>query len=1833
MMDQYMGVPLAREEKAFVEKMFELGAVGLKVQESIRSDTFADEAVVIQDGHVVALSVGARGLKSIPESIGVLRHLRQLLLPYNDLRSFPASIANCTELEELNLSGTEFDAFPDYLRGLKKVKTLGMPNTAHIMDWARAFPALAILRIRTKQDLPPDFAALPLEELEFDWTSSQPLPHVLFQMPKLKRLTIEADDIKDLPAEVGNLSSLEVLVVKRFETIPASIRWLPCLTTLKLASSRLKVVPDAIVDCPLLRHVTISSEIIPDRLWNIPLESLDLDVGEGKPIPPQIFQMATLKKLTLRGKNRESLPNLFGGLGALESLNLQMTVDTLPPSIGKLGRLRSLEVDPFVVLPAEIASCQALEQITTTYGYVESLPPAIGSLARLKVLSLPNNRLRALPDTLGNLTSLKVLCVRSNQLERLPTSIGNLVHLETLDASSNPLLALPDSIGNLAHLRHLVADEAKLTGLPAPMGGCRSLEKLSVCKNQLKQIPETIGACHSLVVLKVDENRLQELPASIGQCTNLSTLSARSNQLRAIPDTLRHCPAIVTLDLSKNPLESLPEDLGSALTHLRTIGVEETNLTAIPKSFSTLLDLGILAKGTDFAVLPRVILDRIRPQLPHDLPEVEILCLAKLQFQSTKPLASHYEESKAGFEAENGHVVKLSLYGLILRRMPAEITQMSQLRDLIYNTVFAEFTDLPPLIQQAHLKDYRDLPIPPAEQRALADLAFSIGKSLKYVVKLPEDKDREHKNQFVVQNGHITELLITAGFEAGIPPSLGSLSQLKRLVLLNNVRSGYPAISVLPPALGSLAALEEVEMKESGLRVLPDFISKWIALRTLALGNNRFTSVPAVILRLPTLENLDLSDCNIASLPEEFGSALPRLKVLKLGYNEITQLPASLADLTALEEVDLGNNMVETIPPNVARLFLNQFAGAGVPEAEQLALAEILAISKYELKLQPGIWRGIYGLSFGYSVGQGHVTGLYFSVKGPAPACLSQFQHLEELRLSQDKGITLPATLASLPIKKFEWKNRNTREIPPVLLEMQALEELYMEECPLRSLPPELFQLQRLKVLSFSKTEFPTVPATLANLVSLEVFEISSGRLKEFPEGLRGTKKLEKLDLHENRLVTIPEWLGDLKCLKELYLNDNRLVHLPETCGHLAKLEIFQINRNRLENLPTSLEHLKALKKFSVSDNQIAAVPTFIWLLPNLNEFKYSNNPFASKIKLSGQDRRRGEEILEIKDAIKASLGAEYFAQKIARNLPIDEYDANFPTIYKFAAKLAEICRQTPNESSKAFQELIAQKGVVDPSEVEALEAIEAVAKSELSHVLKVEPERGMQFSQRGGHVNVLCIQEAYLASLPDAIGRFTALEELYLASNNLTELPASFTQLRALRKLDLSRNQLTQLPDAIGNLTKLEELYLQHNQLAGLPASFTQLRALRQLDLQENSLAALPEAIGDLVALEKLNVGKNSLKTLPASLRLLARLAEIDFDGNPLGAIAAVLPDRIVEKYAKGFDDTLPLEERKALALLKISLGEQLEKKQRLDLTHTSYTVAAGHVTQFGLSSRSTVQVPPFIAQLPQLTRLVIQGERITELPGNLGDLVNLETLDISCTLLQSLPAGIGALAKLKLLSLQNNALTSLPDTIGQLASLRVLRCTSNALETVPETLGNLTSLEDLELNNNRIEALPGTLGKLASLKRANFNNNRLRTLPEEVGQWIHLTVLSVKWNRLAILPDVFQTLARLQVLDIEGNSLVSLPDSVGTLPALRILDIRHNQLAALPTDLSRLQQLERLYLSHNFLAELPKSLATLPLLKIAYVNDNPPLGPMQRMDAPAMQAFLTNRKHVGSA
>ncbi|NEO21732.1 MULTISPECIES: COR domain-containing protein [unclassified Moorena] len=235
-----------------------------------------------------------------------------------------------------------------------------------------------------------------------------------------------------------------------------------------------------------------------------------------------------------------------------------------------------------------------------------------------------------------------------------------------------------------------------------------------------------------------------------------------------------------------------------------------------------------------------------------------------------------------------------------------------------------------------------------------------------------------------------------------------------------------------------------------------------------------------------------------------------------------------------------------------------------------------------------------------------------------------------------------------------------------------------------------------------------------------------------------------------------------------------------------------------------------------------------------------------------------------------------------------------------------------------------------------------------------------------------------------------------------LTNIPEEVFEIKPIKVLNLSYNEINNIPESLGNLSNLNRLDLADNQLTNLPESLGNLSNLTELNLGNNQLTNLPESLGNLSNLTSLTLGNNQLTNLPESLGNLSNLTRFNLWFNQL-----------------------------------TKLPEFLGNFQKL--------------TRLYLSSNQLTNLPESLGNLSNLTELYLRNNQLTKLPESLGNLSNLTELDLAYNQLTKLPDSLGNLSNLTTLYLSGNQLTKLPDSLGNLSNLTTLYLSGNPLVVPP--------------------------------------------------------------------------------------------------------------------------------------------------------------------------------------
>lgn len=182
--------------------------------------------------------------------------------------------------------------------------------------------------------------------------------------------------------------------------------------------------------------------------------------------------------------------------GATELVLSGLGLTSVPPEIGQLASLKrvSLFSNQLTCVPSQIGQLVSLRDFMLGGNQLTSLTLHIGHLKNLERLELQQNKLTSLPTTIGELTKLDFLSLRDNQLCFIGPEIGKLSSLTWLNLHHNKLASLPQEVGQLTRLTQLWLQRNRLTALPIELRNLRRLAGLFLHDNPgLKLSPEVLG--------------------------------------------------------------------------------------------------------------------------------------------------------------------------------------------------------------------------------------------------------------------------------------------------------------------------------------------------------------------------------------------------------------------------------------------------------------------------------------------------------------------------------------------------------------------------------------------------------------------------------------------------------------------------------------------------------------------------------------------------------------------------------------------------------------------------------------------------------------------------------------------------------------------------------------------------------------------------------------------------------------------------------------------------------------------------------------------------------------------------------------------------------------------------------------------------------------------------------------------------------------------------------------------------------------------------------------------------------------------------------------------
>ena len=322
---------------------------------------------------------------------------------------------------------------------------------------------------------------------------------------------------------------------------------------------------------------------------------------------------------------------------------------------------------------------------------------------------------------------------------------------------------------------------------------------------------------------------------------------------------------------------------------------------------------------------------------------------------------------------------------------------------------------------------------------------------------------------------------------------------------------------------------------------------------------------------------------------------------------------------------------------------------------------------------------------------------------------------------------------------------------------------------------------------------------------------------------------------------------------------------------------------------------------------------------------------------------------------------------------------------------------------------------------MESLQSIADSSQELLAHLSKVEKlylnhnhlsDFPDELSKAMPKLQCVNLSHNEFCVLPFSFITFTNVRLLNLSNNKITisssQHPNPEKRAIMLESLNLSHNQISGIPEWLGNFfPALTSLYLAGNDINNLPALPLNLRQLRTLDLSNNNLKEIPpEFLSECLSLETLVASNNSLTSLPESIAAsLTNLKTIRLNKNKLGERSSkkqfpiprfllTLPNvKVVDLSSNGLEEIPSPISWATQQLKELALADN--KIRKLSLVGAEKWCQLERLT---LSDNNLKQVPSGIGELTSLMSLDLsRNPGITSLPDEMGRLSSLWDLQLS--------------------------------------------------------------------------------------------------------------------------------------------------------------------------------------------------------------------------------------------
>jgi Leucine-rich repeat (LRR) protein len=1026
-------------------------------------------------------------------------------------------------------------------------------------------------------------------------------------LQRLKTLLMTNNRLKEIPASISKISTLECLSLARNEISNChsqSLFNLKSLKRLNLSFNKILYFPmnllenENLVELLLIQNRKICVKMPPQMI-----------VSKGRERTFEFLRAFKTVENTNELQRELHHPVIFECIMSsqvkIKTLNLAKislnTADLLFYSKVVAFHVTSICIDYTACecVPATLFEiCKNLSSFSAIETSIEYFPCHAFFCENMKTLQFSSPKLLT-PDVFSRSSSV------SNSVSHLK-QIWNAFTEGEFDISGQSWNRFPHEFDYNWHISSPAPNEEKFKNY---FGFFANLMKLNVSNNFIFELPPQLFLITSVTMLDVSNNCISTLNDSINLLSLLVQLHIQDNQIKVLPFSVGMLSNLNVFSLDVEGFEfPLPE-----ITRKKPVEIVRY-LSFIAEAISS----GVLSLANQKLALIPASLCASTPQLTSlDLQDNR---LATLPNQLSKLFS----------------LVNIDLSKNLFTKLSAVLYKLISLQVMNVDDNFLDYVDwkLFSSLQKLREVSFMNNPLEqyPDELRLENGGARGIATHLRCLHECHESSRIDFKllglrsfPTYLLDFVHTLKHLDIRGINLKVFPAMMAAFGRIEILMMDGCN-----ITQMSPVLGTLHRLRFLSMSNNNLRALHASITKLPALQELLLNNNEIVSMACNSNSLEALTNLELSFNRLQSFDELL--SLPNLKRLTtirnpcgrvilnslrkgilddfsitdldLSYCELSGVGPHLSKLQALSKLNFGNNSLQEVPEsmyaltNLSKLYLNNNKISRL-EAGFMSLSSLHSL--YLAANQISYIHQDLGCLVGLKMLDLQENELEY-----APSSIRQCTSLQILLLTQNCISALHSSVFEIP-KMVALKADGNRltSLPKSLVNMKHLKHLSVSQNILTSFPDQLTKLSCLRDLIAHTNMFQGIPADLAQL-ELQTLDMSCNALAGMTEMKVTT--MAALNLARNKIGRLDENIGSMVQLITLNVSENEIEFLPASICNLMHLQILAAHHNKLKKLPADVSRLVSLKILILNDNRLESICEGLSCASNLRELNLHNN-------------------------------------------------------------------------------------------------------------------------------------------------------------------------------------------------------------------------------------------------------------------------------------------------------------------------------------------------------------------------------------------------------------------------------------------------------------------------------------------------------------------------------------------------------------------------------------------------------------------------------------------------